>query len=53
MSSREYWAAAEILPLLVLAAILNLVCYPLQSGILFKKRTGEIFYIGVANALGA
>ena len=51
MSSQEYWAAAEILPLLVLAAILNLVCYPLQSGILFKKRTGEIFYIGVANAL--
>ena len=50
MSNREYWAAADILPLLVLAAILNLVCYPLQSGILFKKRTGEIFYIGVANA---
>ena len=51
MSHPEFWPAAEILPLLVLAAILNLVCYPLQSGILFKKRTDEIFYISVANAL--
>jgi len=51
MSHRDFWRAADILPLLVLAAIINLVCYPLQSGILFKKRTDEIFYIGVANAL--
>ncbi|MBI3372850.1 MAG: oligosaccharide flippase family protein [Betaproteobacteria bacterium] len=51
MSHRDFWPAADILPLLVLAAIINLVCYPVQSGILFKKRSDEIFYIGVANAL--
>lgn len=51
MSHRDFWPAADILPLLVLASILGLVCYPIQSGILFKKRTDEIFYIGVANAL--
>ena len=51
MSHRDFWPAADILPLLVLAAIINLVNYPMQSGILFKKRSDEIFYIGVANAL--
>jgi O-antigen/teichoic acid export membrane protein len=51
MSHSDFWPAADILPLLVVASILNLVCYPIQSGILFKKRTDEIFYIGVANAL--
>lgn len=51
MSHRDFWPAADILPLLVLAAIINAVSYPVQSGILFKKRSDEIFYIGVANAL--
>ena len=51
MSDREFWPAAQILPLLVLAAILDLVSYPLQSGILFKKRTDQIFYIGTAIAV--
>ena len=51
MSHRDFWPAADILPLLVLAAIINVVAYPVQSGILFKKRSEEIFYIGVANAL--
>jgi len=51
MSHRDFWPAADILPMLVLAAIINAVCYPVQSGILFKKRSDEIFYISVANAL--
>jgi O-antigen/teichoic acid export membrane protein len=51
MSDREFWPAADILPMLIVAAILNLVIYPVQSGILFRKRSDEIFYLGVANAL--
>jgi len=51
MSHRDYWPAAEVLPFLVLAAIIDAMCYPAQSGILFNKRSDEIFYIGVVNAL--
>jgi O-antigen/teichoic acid export membrane protein len=51
MSDRGFWPAADILPMLIVAAILNLVLYPVQSGILFRKRSDEIFYLGVANAL--
>jgi hypothetical protein len=37
--------------MLILASTLNLVVYPVQSGIFFKKRSDEILYLGVANAL--
>lgn len=50
MAKPEFWPAAEVLPLLVLASTLQVLCYPLNTGILYAKRTGYFFYIGLASA---
>jgi O-antigen/teichoic acid export membrane protein len=47
----SYWPAGDILPLLVVAALLNVLVYPLQTGILFRKKTGDIFQINLVAAL--
>lgn len=51
MSKPDYWPAANILPLLVLAALLEVINYPMQTGILYEKKTRFVFYIGVAGAV--
>ena len=50
MSNPQYWPAADLMPLLVLAAIVQLLNYPAQTGILFNKSTGELFKISVLQA---
>lgn len=51
MSKESFWPAADILPLLVLASVVNVASYPLQTGILYEKKTRYIFYIRVTQAL--
>ncbi|MFZ2650128.1 MAG: oligosaccharide flippase family protein [Burkholderiaceae bacterium] len=53
MSNPQYWPAADLMPLLVLAAIAQLLNYPAQTGILFNKSTGELFKISVVQAIFA
>ena len=53
MSNPQYWPAADLMPLLVLAAIVQLLNYPAQTGILYNKSTGELFNISVVQALVA
>ena len=53
MSNPQYWPAADLMPLLVLAAIVQLLNYPAQTGILFNKSTGELFKISVVQAIFA
>jgi len=51
MSQQDYWPAINLLPLLILAALIRLFHYPFQTGILVEKRTGFIFYINASIAL--
>lgn len=51
MSQPEYWGAAEVLPILLFAAVVGMAIYPLQTGILYRKKSKHLFYISVATAL--
>jgi O-antigen/teichoic acid export membrane protein len=50
MTTPEYWPAADLMPLLALASIMGVIAVPLQTGILYKKRTQELLYITIAAA---
>lgn len=51
LSAPEYWPAAKLVPILALAAVLRLVTYPLQTGILYGKHTRHLFHISVMVAV--
>jgi O-antigen/teichoic acid export membrane protein len=53
MSSPQYWPAADLMPLLVLASIVQLLNYPAQTGILYNKSTGQLFHVSVIQAVFA
>lgn len=53
MSNPQYWPAADLMPLLVLAAITQLLNYPAQTGILYNKSTGQLFKLSVVQAVFA
>lgn len=44
MSAEEYWPAASIVPVVIVASIIRIMTYPAQSGILFAKQTRFFFY---------
>lgn len=48
MATPAYWPAARYLPVLVLAAVLQVLVYPLQTGIFYQKQSGQLFYIALA-----
>ena len=53
MSAPQYWPAASLMPLLVIAASMQTLTYALQTGILYKKTTGDIFRISMwQNSVG-
>jgi O-antigen/teichoic acid export membrane protein len=51
MSAPAYWPAADILPVLMVGAVLKVMIYPMQTGILYEKKTRHIFHIGVISAV--
>jgi O-antigen/teichoic acid export membrane protein len=51
MSAPAYWEAAKLVPLLAAAAVLRVVAYPLQTGILVRKETRHLFHVGVVVAI--
>lgn len=51
MSDKAYWPAADLLPVLMLAAVLQVMTYPLQTGFLYAKKTRHILHIGMTSAL--
>ena len=53
MSAPQYWPAASLMPLLVIAASMQTLTYALQTGILYEKTTGDIFRISMwQNCIG-
>ena len=46
MADRKFWPAADLLPPLVLAAVLQVLTYPLQTGFLYHKATRHVFHVG-------
>jgi O-antigen/teichoic acid export membrane protein len=53
MSAEEYWPAASIVPVVMIASIIRIMTYPAQSGILFAKQTRYFFYFtSVAAVVG-
>lgn len=51
MSAEEYWPAASIVPIVIVASIIRIMTYPAQSGILFAKQTKYFFYFTTVAAL--
>jgi O-antigen/teichoic acid export membrane protein len=51
MADAAYRPAARYLPLLVLAAVLAVLVYPLQTGIYYQKRSGQIFWVALSQAV--
>lgn len=51
MSSPAFGPAAQLLPLLVLAACAQVLIHPLQSGVLFRKESGELFKVFVKQSV--
>lgn len=51
MADRRFWPAADILPPLVLAAVLQVLTYPMQTGFLYHKATRHVFHVGVVQAV--
>lgn len=45
MSSREFLPAALLVPPILLATLLRIMSYPMQTGILYAKKTRFVFYI--------
>ncbi|HEU4603396.1 MAG TPA: oligosaccharide flippase family protein [Steroidobacteraceae bacterium] len=43
-SQSQFWDAARYTPLLVIVAIVRAVAYPIQTGVLYGKRTTQLFY---------
>ena len=50
MSDVEFRGAVAYLPILLLAAVIRIVTYPLQTGILVQRRTSRIFHINLAKS---
>ena len=50
MSDKSYWPSAHIVPVVVLASVIKIMNYPLQTGILYAKKTRFFFYIGLVAA---
>lgn len=51
MTSEQYWSAATLMPLLVSASIVGVLTSPLQTGILYSKKTSVLFYLSVLSAV--
>lgn len=51
MSDESFWPAASIVPIVVFASTIKIMNYPLQTGILYAKKTKYFFYIGVVAAI--
>ena len=51
MAAPAYWSAARYLPFLALAAVLQVLVYPLQTGIYYQKQSRQIFYISVVQSV--
>jgi len=51
MSDETFWGAANIVPIVVLASVIKIMNYPLQTGILYAKKTKYFFYIGLVTAV--
>ncbi len=51
MAAPSYWPAASYLPWLVLAAILQVLVYPLQTGIYYQKQSRQIFYVSLVQGI--
>jgi O-antigen/teichoic acid export membrane protein len=51
ISAPEYWPAAQIMPVLLLASVIRIAVYPMQTGILYHKQPRQIFYINIAVAI--
>lgn len=51
LSDESFWSAAIYVPVVVLASVIKIMNYPLQTGILYAKKTKYFFYIGLVAAV--
>lgn len=51
LTAPSFWEAARYVPLLVPAAALSVLVYPLQSGIYYQKQSHQIFHISLVRCI--
>jgi O-antigen/teichoic acid export membrane protein len=51
IATEQFWPAGSLMPLLVLAACFQVLTYPMQTGMLYRKATHHIFWIGLIQAV--
>lgn len=51
MSDESFFKASEIVPIIMLSSILKIMNYPVQTGVLYAKKTKYFFHISVVAAL--
>lgn len=51
MSNETFWPAADLVPIIMVSAVIKLLIYPAQTGILVAKKTKYLFYFRVISAL--
>lgn len=47
IATPEYWESERLLPILVVAAVLRVACYPTQTGIFWSKNTHHVLTINL------
>jgi O-antigen/teichoic acid export membrane protein len=51
MAAPAYWSASKYMAPLALASLLQVLVYPLQTGIYYRKQSSQIFYVAVAQSV--
>lgn len=51
MSDESFWGAADIVPIIMIAAVVKILTYPAQTGILVAKKTKYLFYFTTVAAI--
>jgi O-antigen/teichoic acid export membrane protein len=51
MADPAYRPAAQYLPWLALAAVLQVLVYPMQTGIYYQKQSGQIFWVALTQSV--
>lgn len=53
ISDEAFWPATSLVPIIMIASIIKIMNYPVQTGILYAKKTKYFFYIGMIVAIAS
>ena len=51
MSEKDFWQASDLIPIVMISSVLKILTYPVQTGILYAKKTRYFFYFSTIAAI--